>query len=359
MEKCLKKPQNTMHKPFIISKDIPSDFESDSVPANEEGNSSFDNEQETIASMSDTFALENGQIQKKMNDDIDYKEVYFSLQKEYEKLMAYNTKLVIEKGEKNKQLQEANQHVLFLKKEKADLMKQIDEDGKNKISLINEIVELNDTIAKKDELIASLQKANESLLNNKDTCSQDVIAKMNLDYEERIKEKDEEINDLKMRISKLEKDIIKNDSMENQISSFRQSIKSINDSLSFPIENSTRSELDEYKAIMENKLKNTKEYFEIEIDKMKEEFKREKEKFTVILKLKEEGIQKLIKNQDTIREQEQKKYETIIVKYEQSLKVKESEIVKLKLIKKKLEMMYNTYVKKKDTSSSQQQHQGK
>ena len=359
MEKCLKKPQNTMHKPFIISKDIPSDFESDSVPANEEGNSSFDNEQETIASMSDTFALENGQIQKKMNDDIDYKEVYFSLQKEYEKLMAYNTKLVIEKGEKNKQLQEANQHVLFLKKEKADLLKQIDEDGKNKISLINEIVELNDTIAKKDELIASLQKANESLLNNKDTCSQDVIAKMNLDYEERIKEKDEEINDLKMRISKLEKDIIKNDSMENQISSFRQSIKSINDSLSFPIENSTRSELDEYKAIMENKLKNTKEYFEIEIDKMKEEFKREKEKFTVILKLKEEGIQKLIKNQDTIREQEQKKYETIIVKYEQSLKVKESEIVKLKLIKKKLEMMYNTYVKKKDTSSSQQQHQGK
>ena len=91
---------------------------------------------------------------------------------------------------------------------------------------------------------------------------------------------------------------------------------------------------------------------------MKEEFKREKEKFTVILKLKEEGIQKLIKNQDTIREQEQKKYETIIVKYEQSLKVKESEIVKLKLIKKKLEMMYNTYVKKKD-NSSQQQHQGK
>ena len=146
--------------------------------------------------------------------------------------------------------------------------------------------------------------------------------------------------------------------MENQISSFRQSIKSINDSLSIPLENSTRSELDEYKQMMENKLKNTKEYFEIEIDKMKEEFKREKEKFTVILKLKEEGIQKLIKNQDTIREQEQKKYETIIVKYEQSLKVKESEIVKLKLIKKKLEMMYNTYVKKKD-NSSQQQHQGK
>ena len=135
----------------------------------------------------------------------------------------------------------------------------------------------------------------------------EVTAKMNSDYEEKIKEKDEEINDLKMRIAKLEKDIIKNDSMENQISSFRQSIKSINDSLSIPLENSTRSELDEYKQMMENKLKNTKEYFEIEIDKMKEEFKREKEKFTVILKLKEEGIQKLIKNQDTIREQEQKK----------------------------------------------------
>ena len=166
MENCLKKPQNTVHKPFIISKDIPSDFQSDSVPV-DEGNS-FDADQETTGSITEKFALENGQIQKKMNDDIDYKEVYFSLQREYEQLMAYNNKLVIEKGEKNKQLQEANQHVLFLKKEKADLMKQIDEDGKNKISLVNEIVELNETISKKDELIASLQKTNENLLNSKD-----------------------------------------------------------------------------------------------------------------------------------------------------------------------------------------------
>ena len=52
-------------------------------------------------------------------------------------MSSYN-KLVIAKVEINKQLQESNQHVSFLIKEKADLLKQIDEDGKNKIGLINE-----------------------------------------------------------------------------------------------------------------------------------------------------------------------------------------------------------------------------
>ena len=148
----------------------------------------------------------------------------------------------------------------------------------------------------------------------------------------------------------MEKEMLKNDSMENQINSFRQSIKSINDSLSIPLESSTRSELEEIKLAMENKLKNTKQYFEFEIDKMKKEFKKEKEKYAINLKTKDETIQKLIINQDVIKEQEKNKFQVIIENYEKSLSVREREIEKLKAISKKWEMMYN-YLKKKESQT--------
>ena len=148
----------------------------------------------------------------------------------------------------------------------------------------------------------------------------------------------------------MEKDMLKNDSMENQINSFRQSIKSINDSLTIPLESSTRSELEEIKIAMENKLKNTKQYFEFEIDKMKKEFKKEKEKYAINLKTKDETIQKLIINQDVIKEQEKNKFQVIIENYEKSLSVREREIEKLKAISKKWEMMYN-YLKKKESQT--------
>ena len=268
----LKKPVKTIHEPFIISKDVPTqvNYEILDNPKNMTNDTTED-----FQGSIDSFQFENGQTPNKINEDINLKELYNGLKKDYEKLMSSYNKLVIAKVEINKQLQESNQHVSFLIKEKADLLKQIDEDGKNKIGLINEIEELKETINKKDDLISSLNKAIEDTSSTNDKNNKIAIEKLHNHHEDSLKKKDEEIEQLKLKISNMEKDMLKNDSMENQINSFRQSIKSINDSLTIPLESSTCSELEEIKIAMENKLKNTKQYFEFEIDKMKKEFKKE------------------------------------------------------------------------------------
>lgn len=344
----LKKPVKTIHEPFIISKDVPTQLKNETLDNSK--NITNDTTEDFQGSI-DSFQFENGETQKKINEDINLKELYNGLKKDYEKLMSSYNKLVIAKVEINKQLQESNQHVSFLMKEKADLLKQIDEDEKNKIGLINEIEELKETINKKDDLISSLNKAIEDTSSTNDKNIKIAIEKLNNDHEDSLKKKDEEIEELKLKISNMEKEMLKNDSMENQINSFRQSIKSINDSLTIPLESSTCSELEEIKIAMENKLKNTKQYFELEIDKMKKEFKKEKEKYVTNLKTKDETIQKLIKNQDVIKEQEKNKFQVIIENYEKSLRVREREIEKFKAISKKWEMMYN-YLKKKEPQAS-------
>ena len=90
---------------------------------------------------------------------------------------------------------------------------------------------------------------------------------------------------------------------------------------------------------MENKIKNINNFYEDEINKLKDESQKEKDKYTLIIKVKDDEIQRLVKNKEEIKAQENKKYEEIIAKYEQIAKDKDTEIELLKLKNKKLSMI--------------------
>jgi uncharacterized Fe-S cluster-containing protein len=57
--------------------------------------------------------------------------------------------------------------------------------------------------------------------------------------------------------------------------------------------------------------------YEDEIKKLKEEFQKEKENYSLIIKVKDEEIQRLVKIKEDISAQEKKKYEGYIAKYEE------------------------------------------
>ena len=76
--------------------------------------------------------------------------------------------------------------------------------------------------------------------------------------------------------------------------------------------------------------------YEDEIKKLKEEFQKEKENYSLIIKVKDEEIQRLVKIKEDISAQEKKKYEGYIAKYEELATEKDVEIETLKLKNKKL-----------------------
>ena len=139
-----------------------------------------------------------------------------------------------------------------------------------------------------------------------------------------IEEKNEEIRRLKEKINELEKnysDIKKNS-----------------------IEGENKIEIEQ----MEEKLKSTKSFYEDEIKKIKADFQKDKDNYSLIIKIKDEEIMKLVKNKEDIKAQEGKKYEKIISKYEQIAKDKDTEIEILRLKNKKLNMINKIMQSKQD-----------
>ena len=90
---------------------------------------------------------------------------------------------------------------------------------------------------------------------------------------------------------------------------------------------------------LENKINNVKKFYEDELNKLKDESQKEKDNYSLIIKVKDDEIQRLVKHKEEIKAQENKKYEEIIAKYEQIAKDKDTEIELLKLKNKKLSMI--------------------
>jgi len=89
---------------------------------------------------------------------------------------------------------------------------------------------------------------------------------------------------------------------------------------------------------MEDKLNKANE----QIIQLNDELKKEKENNNLIMRVKNDEIEKLIKNKDN------KKYEDIISKYEQIARDKDREIEVLKLKNKKLSMINKMLQSKQD-----------
>ena len=218
---------------------------------------------------------------------------YANLLKEYEKLNNSYNELLNWKQETITTLNSLNN-------EKQKLLKESENSLTEKLQLKSEL-ELTKQKLKLSEFQVKHLKNNNS---NSNTISEKII-----------EEKNEEIRKLNEKNSELEKNYngLKSSSVDGENKNILEQI--------------------------EEKSKTMKSFYEEEIRKLKADFQKEKDNYSLIIKVKDEEIMKLVKNKEEIKSQEAKKYEKIIAKYEQIAKDKDTEIEILRLKNKKLNMI--------------------
>ena len=220
-------------------------------------------------------------------------QLYSDLLKEYEKLNNSYNELLNWKQETITTLNSLNN-------EKQKLLKESENSLTEKLQLKSEL-ELTKQKLKLSEFQVKHLKNNNS---NSNTISEKII-----------EEKNEEIRKLNEKNSELEKNYngLKTSSVDGENNNIIEQI--------------------------EEKSKTMKSFYEEEIRKLKADFQKEKDNYSLIIKVKDEEIMKLVKNKEDIKSQEAKKYEKIIAKYEQIAKDKDTEIEILRLKNKKLNMI--------------------
>ena len=220
-------------------------------------------------------------------------QLYSDLLKEYEKLNNSYNELLNWKQETITTLNSLNN-------EKQKLLKESENSLTEKLQLKSEL-ELTKQKLKLSEFQVKHLKNN---ISNSNTISEKII-----------EEKNEEIRKLNEKNSELEKNYngLKTSSVDGENNSIIEQI--------------------------EEKSKTMKSFYEEEIRKLKADFQKEKDNYSLIIKVKDEEIMKLVKNKEDIKSQEAKKYEKIIAKYEQIAKDKDTEIEILRLKNKKLNMI--------------------
>ena len=220
-------------------------------------------------------------------------QMYSDLMKEYEKLTNSYNELLNWKQETITTLNSLNN-------EKQKLLKESENSLTEKLQLKSEL-ELTKQKLKLSEFQVKHLKNNN---NNSNNISDKII-----------EEKNEEIRKLNEKNSELEKNYngLKTSSVDGENKNIIEQI--------------------------EEKSKTMKSFYEEEIRKLKADFQKEKDNYSLIIKVKDEEIKKLVKNKEDIKSQEAKKYEKIIAKYEQIAKDKDTEIEILRLKNKKLNMI--------------------
>ena len=220
-------------------------------------------------------------------------QMYSDLMKEYEKLTNSYNELLNWKQETITTLNSLNN-------EKQKLLKESENSLTEKLQLKSEL-ELTKQKLKLSEFQVKHLKNNN---NNSSNISDKII-----------EEKNEEIRKLNEKNNELEKNYngLKTSSVDGENKNIIEQI--------------------------EEKSKTMKSFYEEEIRKLKADFQKEKDNYSLIIKVKDEEIKKLVKNKEDIKSQEAKKYEKIIAKYEQIAKDKDTEIEILRLKNKKLNMI--------------------
>ena len=265
--------------------------------------------------------LDHNSIQRSIGPGDNVNLLYSNLIKDYEKLNNSYNELLASKQEQSQKLEEYNLKLNKLLKEKKNLVQEVEEAITEKLKLKTELEETKQQLKLNEFTINTLKNKNN---NNIITPTNDSGNGENFEMEKIIEEKNEEIRRLKEKINELEKNYsdIKRNSIEGE----------------------NKIEIEQ----MEEKLKSTKSFYEDEIKKIKADFQKDKDNYSLIIKIKDEEIMKLVKNKEDIKAQEGKKYEKIISKYEQIAKDKDTEIEILRLKNKKLNMINKIMQSKQD-----------
>ena len=285
----------------------------DNFPKEDENNSFLMNDNNSVKFLTDpnniyrdssSSFLDHNSIQKSIGPGGgNINVLYSNLMKDYEKLNNNYNELLASKQEQIQKLEESNLKIKLLLKEKNNLVQEVEEAITEKLKLKTELEETKQQLKLNEFTIKSLK--NKSNANNAG----------NLEMDKILEEKNEEIRKLKEKMNEMEKNLneLKGDSITGE----------------------NKNVIEQ----MEVKLKITKSFYEDEIKKIKTDFQKEKDNYSLIIKIKDEEIRKLVKNKEEIKAQEGKKYDIIIAKYEQITKDKDTEIEILRLKNKKLNMI--------------------
>ena len=285
----------------------------DNFPKEDENNSFLMNDNNSVKFLTDpnniyrdssSSFLDHNSIQKSIGPGGgNINALYSNLMKDYEKLNNNYNELLASKQEQIQKLEESNLKIKLLLKEKNNLVQEVEEAITEKLKLKTELEETKQQLKLNEFTIKSLK--NKSNANNAG----------NLEMDKILEEKNEEIRKLKEKMNEMEKNLneLKGDSITGE----------------------NKNVIEQ----MEEKLKITKSFYEDEIKKIKTDFQKEKDNYSLIIKIKDEEIRKLVKNKEEIKAQEGKKYDIIIAKYEQITKDKDTEIEILRLKNKKLNMI--------------------
>ena len=285
----------------------------DNFPKEDENNSFLMNDNNSVKFLTDpnniyrdssSSFLDYNSIQKSIGPGGgNINVLYSNLMKDYEKLNNNYNELLASKQEQIQKLEESNLKIKLLLKEKNNLVQEVEEAITEKLKLKTELEETKQQLKLNEFTIKSLK--NKSNANNAG----------NLEMDKILEEKNEEIRKLKEKMNEMEKNLneLKGDSITGE----------------------NKNVIEQ----MEEKLKITKSFYEDEIKKIKTDFQKEKDNYSLIIKIKDEEIRKLVKNKEEIKAQEGKKYDIIIAKYEQITKDKDTEIEILRLKNKKLNMI--------------------
>jgi len=236
-----------------------------------------------------------------------FKHLYSSLIKDYEKLNKNYNEIASINQEQKLKIEELNSKNNLLQREKENLLKEIDKSITEKLKLQSELEIKKQKLELNEYSLKNLKNKNniENIVDNGDMFEMEKI----------IQEKNDELKKMQEKINILEK--------KNADLGLGQ----------------MQEENENLVKEMDIKLKKVKNYYEEEIKKLKDEFKKEKDNYDLIIKVKDDEIMRLVKNKEDIKAQENKKYEEVIQKYEQIAKDKDTEIEILKLKNKKLSMI--------------------
>ena len=240
-------------------------------------------------------------------------QLYSSLKKDYDILYKKYNELLNVNQEQKQKLEELNSKINIFQKEKENLLQEVDKAITEKLKLQSDLEIKKQNLELKEFSIKKLKNK-----NNEENGGM-------IEMEKILQEKNEEIKKLKEKINLLEQ----------------------NGEIGL---NEEQSENKKIIKELENKIKNIKNFYEDEINKLKDESQKEKDKYSLIIKVKDGEIQRLVKNKEEIKAQENKKYEEIIAKYEQIAKEKDTEIEILKLKNKKLSMINKMMQSKQDNA---------
>jgi serine/threonine protein kinase len=331
------------YKPFLISKDLPTGFNISKVKnldldldlVKEKNNettpsASKPNINSSSSTSNNTTSGNNlsGKIDSSNKVDAysdlssNIKGLYDKLKIDYESLMTSYNELVRSKSDVSKKIEDLAYKEDYLKQEKEYLLKELEDKDNEKLNLQKIVADLNQRLTEKDNKMSNMTNLL-SLVRDKCKKDEEEIEKLNVYIDKICLQNDEDVKEYKDKIAELQKKLIKDDTLENQISNLRQSISGIGEKLTY---SSNDEDINEYRKKMEAELKETKEYLTFEMENLKKEMAKEREKFTIVLKNKEDEIKKLDQHKLTIKENEAKKYDKLILKYEGYLKEKEIEV---------------------------------